>query len=249
MAGHSQFKNIMHRKGSSDAVRSKMFSKLAREITVAAKLGVPDPALNPRLRLAVQNASAQSMPQGQYRARHQEGDRRRRRELRRGPLRGLWPGRRRRHRRGADRQPQPHRLECPLDLHQERRRAGRNRLGRLHVRPRRRDLLPGQGRQRRQGDGSGDRGRRRRRRERRGRPLDLLRRSRRWTKCRRRWKRRSARPKSVKFDLEAAEQRAGRRGEGRDADEADRHPRRRRRRAERLRQFRHRRRDAAKLSA
>ena len=61
MAGHSQFKNIMHRKGRQDAVRSKMFSKLAREITVAAKLGVPDPAMNPRLRLAVQAAKAESM--------------------------------------------------------------------------------------------------------------------------------------------------------------------------------------------
>ncbi|MCD2183170.1 YebC/PmpR family DNA-binding transcriptional regulator [Rhizobium sp. TRM96647] len=62
MAGHSQFKNIMHRKGRQDAVRSKMFSKLAREITVAAKAGMPDPAMNPRLRLAIQNAKAQSMP-------------------------------------------------------------------------------------------------------------------------------------------------------------------------------------------
>jgi YebC/PmpR family DNA-binding regulatory protein len=62
MAGHSQFKNIMHRKGRQDAVRSKMFSKLAREITVAAKGGLPDPAMNPRLRLAIQNAKAQSMP-------------------------------------------------------------------------------------------------------------------------------------------------------------------------------------------
>ncbi|HET7411411.1 MAG TPA: YebC/PmpR family DNA-binding transcriptional regulator [Pararhizobium sp.] len=62
MAGHSQFKNIMHRKGRQDAVRSKIFSKLAREITVAAKMGTPDPAMNPRLRLAVQNARAQSMP-------------------------------------------------------------------------------------------------------------------------------------------------------------------------------------------
>ncbi|HUH50034.1 MAG TPA: YebC/PmpR family DNA-binding transcriptional regulator [Mycoplana sp.] len=62
MAGHSQFKNIMHRKGRQDSVRSKMFSKLAREITVAAKTGMPDPAMNPRLRLAIQNAKAQSMP-------------------------------------------------------------------------------------------------------------------------------------------------------------------------------------------
>lgn len=62
MAGHSQFKNIMHRKGRQDSVRSKMFSKLAREITVAAKTGLPDPAMNARLRLAIQNAKAQSMP-------------------------------------------------------------------------------------------------------------------------------------------------------------------------------------------
>jgi len=62
MAGHSQFKNIMHRKGRQDALRSKLFSKLAREITVAAKLGAPDPGMNPRLRLAINNAKAQSMP-------------------------------------------------------------------------------------------------------------------------------------------------------------------------------------------
>ncbi len=62
MAGHSQFKNIMHRKGRQDAARSKMFSKLAREITVAAKMGAPDPDMNPRLRLAIQAAKAQSMP-------------------------------------------------------------------------------------------------------------------------------------------------------------------------------------------
>jgi YebC/PmpR family DNA-binding regulatory protein len=62
MAGHSQFKNIMHRKGRQDAIRSKLFSKLAREITVAAKMGVPDPAMNARLRLAIQNAKAESVP-------------------------------------------------------------------------------------------------------------------------------------------------------------------------------------------
>ena len=62
MAGHSQFKNIMHRKGKQDAVRSKIFSKLSREITVAAKAGLPDPDANARLRLAIQNARAESMP-------------------------------------------------------------------------------------------------------------------------------------------------------------------------------------------
>ena len=62
MAGHSQFKNIMHRKGRQDAIRSKLFGKLAREITVAAKMGLPDPAMNPRLRAAVLAARAESMP-------------------------------------------------------------------------------------------------------------------------------------------------------------------------------------------
>jgi YebC/PmpR family DNA-binding regulatory protein len=62
MAGHSQFKNIMHRKGRVDAVRSKIFGKLAREITVAAKLGTPDPAMNPRLRAAILAARAENMP-------------------------------------------------------------------------------------------------------------------------------------------------------------------------------------------
>ncbi len=62
MAGHSQFKNIMHRKGKQDAVRSKIFGKLAREITVAAKLGLPDPNMNPRLRAAVIAARAENMP-------------------------------------------------------------------------------------------------------------------------------------------------------------------------------------------
>src|SRR3954465_9076044 len=62
MAGHSKFKNIMHRKGRADAARSKLFSKLSREITVAAKSGMADIAFNPRLRLAVNNAKAESMP-------------------------------------------------------------------------------------------------------------------------------------------------------------------------------------------
>jgi YebC/PmpR family DNA-binding regulatory protein len=62
MAGHSQFKNIMHRKGRQDAAKSKLFGKLAREITVSAKLGTPDPAMNPRLRAAVLAARAENMP-------------------------------------------------------------------------------------------------------------------------------------------------------------------------------------------
>ena len=61
MAGHSQFKNIMHRKGRQDKARSKLFGKLAREITTAAKLGQPDPAFNPRLRAAIIAARAENM--------------------------------------------------------------------------------------------------------------------------------------------------------------------------------------------
>ncbi|MFL5215936.1 MAG: YebC/PmpR family DNA-binding transcriptional regulator [Microvirga sp.] len=62
MAGHSQFKNIMHKKGRVDAQRSKMFGKLAREVAVAAKLGLPDPDMNPRLRAAILAARAENMP-------------------------------------------------------------------------------------------------------------------------------------------------------------------------------------------
>jgi DNA-binding regulatory protein, YebC/PmpR family len=62
MAGHSKFKNIMHRKGKQDAQKSKVFSKLAREITVAAKLGAADPDMNPRLRAAILAARAENMP-------------------------------------------------------------------------------------------------------------------------------------------------------------------------------------------
>src|SRR5688500_19474855 len=62
MAGHSKVKHIMHRKGAQDKKRSAAFSKLSREITVAAKSGMPDPDMNPRLRLAVNNARAASMP-------------------------------------------------------------------------------------------------------------------------------------------------------------------------------------------
>jgi len=62
MAGHSHFKNMMHRKGRADKIRSKLFTKLSREITVSAKLGTPDPEMNPRLRAAVQAARAANMP-------------------------------------------------------------------------------------------------------------------------------------------------------------------------------------------
>jgi transcriptional/translational regulatory protein YebC/TACO1 len=62
MAGHSKWANIQHRKGRQDAARSKLFSRLAKEITVAAKMGDPDPDKNPRLRLAVKEAKSNSVP-------------------------------------------------------------------------------------------------------------------------------------------------------------------------------------------
>jgi YebC/PmpR family DNA-binding regulatory protein len=62
MAGHSQFKNIMYRKGAQDAKRAKLFTKLIRELTVAARSGLPDPAMNPRLRTALQAAKSANMP-------------------------------------------------------------------------------------------------------------------------------------------------------------------------------------------
>ncbi|HWF01885.1 MAG TPA: YebC/PmpR family DNA-binding transcriptional regulator [Caulobacteraceae bacterium] len=62
MAGHSKFKNIQFRKGKQDAIRSKLFSKLSRDITLAARQGLPDPTANARLRLAIANAKAESVP-------------------------------------------------------------------------------------------------------------------------------------------------------------------------------------------
>ena len=62
MAGHSKWANIQHRKGRQDKARAKLFSKLSKEVTIAAKMGGPDPDMNPRLRLAVNNAKGQSMP-------------------------------------------------------------------------------------------------------------------------------------------------------------------------------------------
>jgi YebC/PmpR family DNA-binding regulatory protein len=62
MAGHSKWANIQHRKGRQDKLRSKLFSKLAKDIAIASKIGGPDPDMNPRLRLAIANAKGQSMP-------------------------------------------------------------------------------------------------------------------------------------------------------------------------------------------
>ena len=62
MAGHSQFKNIMHRKGRQDAARAKLFTRLTREVQVASRMGLPDPTFNPRLRSAIQAAKAANVP-------------------------------------------------------------------------------------------------------------------------------------------------------------------------------------------
>ena len=62
MAGHSKWANIQHRKNRQDSARSKLFSKLSKEITVAAKMGDPDPDKNPRLRLAIKEGKSQSLP-------------------------------------------------------------------------------------------------------------------------------------------------------------------------------------------
>ena len=79
MAGHSKWKQIKHYKAATDAKRGAQFTKLIREITVAAKQGGGDPAGNPRLRTAIENARAVVDAQGQHRARRQEGHRRARR--------------------------------------------------------------------------------------------------------------------------------------------------------------------------
>jgi YebC/PmpR family DNA-binding regulatory protein len=73
MAGHSKWANIQHRKGAQDKKRGKIFSKLSREITVAAKMGGGDPDMNPRLRLAIANAKAQSMPKANIEAAVKKG--------------------------------------------------------------------------------------------------------------------------------------------------------------------------------
>ena len=132
MAGHSKFKNIMYRKGAQDKKRSAMFSKLAREITVAAKMGLPDPDCQSAPARRGHRRARPVDAQGQYPAGDRQGDRRRRRELRGDPLRRLRPGRRRSGGRGADRQSQPHRHQRAHHLLEEWRQS--RRVGRGHPR-------------------------------------------------------------------------------------------------------------------
>ncbi len=146
MAGHSQFKNIMHRKGAQDASRSKLFSKLAREITVAAKLGLPDPAMNPRLGSRSRTHARRTCPRTTSSApsrRRTGGDAENYEEIR---YEGYGPG-------GVavivealtdNRNRTAERVRSTFSKYGG--IAGRDGSRRLHVRPRRRDRLPGVGR-------------------------------------------------------------------------------------------------------
>ena len=140
MSGHSKWSTIKRQKGVNDAKRGAMFTKVAREIAVAARAGGGDPDANYRLRLAIEKARSINMPADNIKrtidkatgggdAVAVRGDR----------LRGLRPRRRRGPRRGGHRQPQPHRGRGPLDLHQDRRPARRQRCRRLAVRAARPD--------------------------------------------------------------------------------------------------------------
>ena len=133
----------MYRKGAQDKKRSALFSKLSREITVAAKMGLPDPDANARLRAAIIAARAQSMPKDNIQRSIDKASGRRRRELRGDPLRGLRPGRRRDHRRGADRQPQPHRDQHAHRFLEERRQSRRERQRQPRLRAARADRISG----------------------------------------------------------------------------------------------------------
>ena len=109
MSGHRKWHNIKLKKGKVDAQRGALFTKLSKEIILAAKNGSADPEANYRLKMAVEKARADNMPHGQHQARDRARQRRRRRTADRGdPLRRLRPGRHRGDRRRRDRQPQSH---------------------------------------------------------------------------------------------------------------------------------------------
>ncbi len=168
MSGHSKWATIKHKKAATDARRGKIFTKLIRELTIAARAGGADPDTNPRLRTAILAAKGENMPNDNIERAIQRGTgTARRRDARRSDVRGLRPRRRRRAGAGGHQQSQPHRQRNPAHVFEERRQHGRNRRRRLDV--------PSQGRHR-GSEGAG--GRRQddghRPRRRRGRP------SRRW---------------------------------------------------------------------
>ena len=164
MAGHSQFKNIMHKKGRADKARSKLFGKLAREITVAAKLGMPDPAFNPRLRAAIIAARAENMPKDNIERAVKKASGSDTENYDAIRYEGYAPGGVAVIVEALDRQPQSHRRRGARDLHQERRQPGHDRRGLLHVRSCRRGRVRRQGGERRRHAGRSHRGRRRGRR-------------------------------------------------------------------------------------
>ena len=136
MAGHSHWANIAVRKGKQDAKRGKLFSKLSRDIIIAARNGGGDPDMNLKLRYAIDKARAVSHAQGQHRAGHQDAAPASSKATTYDEItyEGYGPG-------GvailvevADRQPQPHQRRGPQDLREGRRQDGHPRLRRLPVR-------------------------------------------------------------------------------------------------------------------
>ena len=161
MAGHSKWANIQHRKGRQDAKRGKIFTRLIKEITVAARLGGGDPGDQSAPAAGDGQGLRQQHAQGQRRARDQARHRRTRgRQLRGNPLRGLRHRRRRGDGRLHDRQPHAHRRRRAPCLHQVRRQSRHRRLGGLPVQALRADAVRARHR-RGQADGRRDRGRRR----------------------------------------------------------------------------------------
>ena len=169
MAGHSKWANIKHRKAAADAKKGKVFTRLIKEITVAAKLGGGDPGTNPRLRLAMDKAREANMTKDSVQNAIKRGSGQLDGVVLRGSaLRRLRHGRRGGDGRLPDRQPHAHRGGSAPCLHQERRQRRLRRLGRLPVQALR--AVPVRARhQRGQGDGSRDRRRRRGRGAQRGR--------------------------------------------------------------------------------
>ena len=168
MAGHSKWANIKHKKAATDAKRGKIFTRLIREITVAARMGGADPAMNPRLRLAIDKAMDQNMPKDTIERAAKRGSRRPRgRRVRGDPLRRLRDQRRRGDRRLHDRQPHAHRRRRPPRLHQVWRQSRHRRLGRVPLQALRAARVRAGHRRERADGGGARRGRRRRDRQRR----------------------------------------------------------------------------------
>ena len=141
MSGHSKWATIKHKKAATDARRGKIFTKLIRELTIAARVGGADPDTNPRLRTAILAAKGENMPNDNIERAIQRGSRHaRRRNARRSDVRGLRPGRRGRAGAGGDQQPQPHRQRNPPHVLEKWRKHGGKRRGGLDV--------PSQGRHR-----------------------------------------------------------------------------------------------------